>query len=199
MRRARILTGVIVAVLVGASCSRSGGQDSATAAASTTVVYGSTSAPGRAATASSIAPGSTASSGAPTARFDESAGQPPGITVQNGTHASLADQGDYVIVRNADDAAAAARALEAFRAELMGPGVFASQDGEYGVNTDGTPIRFTIPYTSFEMTPEGPTLYFDSEDALSQQYDIVKALLLRLGQLLRDAGVQRAEIGTPPK
>lgn len=85
MRRARILAGVIVTVLVGASCSRSGGQDSAAAAASTTVVYGSTSAPGGAAT-----PGGTA----PAARFDESAGQPPGITVQNGMHASLADQGD---------------------------------------------------------------------------------------------------------
>lgn len=101
-------------------------------------------------------------------------------------------------MRNADDPEAAVRGLAEFRQDLWSSDLVAALDGEFGDEEDGTPTRYTPTFaTAVKVGNEGPEFWFEAEDILECWPELVDRLLARLKARLREAAVERAEIGMP--
>ena len=124
-----------------------------------------------------------------------------GITVQRGMKTYMSENSSCacrIVVRKADDVDAAFDAIRRFREDLWSSDVFASLDGEFGNDVDGKPLRYTPSYASdVEIGEEGPEFWFDAQDVLETWPELVDGAIHQLKVRLREAGVQRAEIGKP--
>jgi hypothetical protein len=122
------------------------------------------------------------------------------LTVQEGMadYMQQASGACQMVVRHIDDADAARQALKQFRQDLYESDVFEPLDGQFGMESDGTDIRYTPSFVSgIQDADDGITLWFDAQDVLAAWPEVVPRIIDQLRMRLDAAGVQRAEIGWP--
>jgi len=128
---------------------------------------------------------------------DDKTNPAAGITVQAGIDDYMEQFGSYcvVVIRNADDPAAAVRGLRKFDADLYQSDLFAALDGEFGPEVDGGLVRYTPSLSDVGTTPDGPSLTVDLDDVLDTWPELIPSIIQQLRERLHESGVRRAQIG----
>lgn len=122
------------------------------------------------------------------------------ISVERGLRTYMSENSGacHLVVRHADDVDTATEALRRFRDDLWTADLFASLDGEFGDDIDGSPLRYTPGFAAeVAVGPDGPGFWFDAQDILEGSPELVDDLIQQVKRRLREAGVQRAQIGRP--